>query len=209
VVLNGVDSTHFFPLDQDRCRTELGLQRDRKILISVGRLTAGKGHQQIIRSLAAIGGRHEVELHIIGGINPEDDFGGQLRALVAELGLANVFFVDRVAHERLALWYGAADVFCLASVREGCPNVVLESLACGTPVVATDVGSVAEVVTNGENGFLVRVDAGDELTFALDRALRVRWDRPRIASAMERWGWSRCAAEIRDVYGLVTSGDSG
>jgi teichuronic acid biosynthesis glycosyltransferase TuaC len=206
VVLNGVDHTQFYPLDRERCRVELGLPNDKRIVISVGRLTPGKGHQQLIRSVSEIGRRSPVELYIVGGINPEEDFGRELTALVAELRLANVHFVDRVGHDRLALWYGAADVFCLASAREGCPNVVLESLACGTPVVATNVGSVAAIVTDGENGYLVEGDAAGALTAALSAALDRSWDRQRIVAGMERWGWAQCAAQIRDIYDLLMRG---
>jgi glycosyltransferase involved in cell wall biosynthesis len=205
VVLNGVDQARFHPLDRSKCRTELGISADKRIIISVGRLTAGKGHQEIIRSVAALGARHDIDLYVIGGINPEEDFGRQLTQLVAELGLRNVHFVDRVSHDRLAVWYGAADVFCLASAREGCPNVVLESLACGTPVVATDVGAVAEVVADGENGYLVQLDDPDSLTAALGRALERSWNRDAISARMQQWGWARCADEIRDIYASLTS----
>jgi glycosyltransferase involved in cell wall biosynthesis len=78
-------------------------------------------------------------------------------------------------------------------------------LACGTPVVATDVGAVAEVVADGENGYLVQLDGPDSLTAALGRALERSWNRDAISARMQQWGWARCADEIRDIYASLTS----
>jgi glycosyltransferase involved in cell wall biosynthesis len=108
--------------------------------------------------------------------------------------------VDNVA---LAEWYGAADLLCLATRGEGCPNVVLEALACGTPVVCTDVGAVRSLVTDGVNGFVIDAGRVDELGPAIDKALGWNWDRNQIAEGMNRWGWARCAQEVMDTYRSV------
>ena len=203
VVLNGVDLAHFSMQDREECRRQLELPSAARILISVGRLTEGKGHQDLLRSLSQLGRDEDVRLYIIGGVNPEDDYQHVLRSLIADLQLTNVHLVDKVPHERLSLWYGAADVFCLASKSEGCPNVVLESLACGTPVVATDVGAIADVVTPGESGFLVGPRYAQSLTQALRAALVHPWDRAAIAARMSRWGWEKCADEVYSLYQSV------
>jgi teichuronic acid biosynthesis glycosyltransferase TuaC len=206
VVLNGVDVTHFHQLDSQDCRRRLGLPAGRRILISVGRLAAGKGHQDLIAAFAELPANANADLYIIGGVNPEDDFRQALQALITRLGLTNVQLVDQVKHELLPLWYGAADVFCLASKREGCPNVVLESLACGTPVVVTDVGAVGEVVTDAENGFLVGPGHMASLAQAIRAALEHQWDRGAIAARMSQWGWARCAQQVHDLYEQVLRG---
>jgi teichuronic acid biosynthesis glycosyltransferase TuaC len=200
VVLNGVDQTQFKPLNRDACRAQLGLPLDKKIVISVGRLAAGKGHQDLIRAMAELRSLR-AELYIIGGVNPEDDFERALRDLITDLKLDNVHLVDKVEHAMLPLWYGAADVFSLATKREGCPNVVLESLACGTPVVVNDVGAVAELVTSGRNGYLV--PAPDELATLLARAFEKNWDRSAVAASMDDRGWAHCAAQLQRIYQTV------
>jgi glycosyltransferase involved in cell wall biosynthesis len=208
VVLNGVDLGNFHFLDKAECRARLGLPVDARIVISVGRLTEGKGHQDLIRAVAELAAERPVRLYIIGGVNPEDDFRSVLESLIAELGLREVYLLDRIAHDQLACWYAAADVFCLASKREGCPNVVLEALACGTPVVATDVGAIAEVVVPGKNGVLVGPGRDGSLADALRTALGHSWDRSSIAAGMTRWGWTRCGEQVFELYRSVLRGTS-
>jgi teichuronic acid biosynthesis glycosyltransferase TuaC len=203
VVLNGVDLSQFSLQDRQKCRRQLGLSASARILISVGRLTEGKGHQDLIGAVAQLGRNKDVLLYIIGGVNPEDDFRDVLLNLIADLRLTNIHLVAKVPHEQLSLWYGAADVFCLASKSEGCPNVVLEALACGTPVVATDVGSVSDVVESGENGFLVGPQHARSLPLALADALVHSWDRQAIAARMNQWGWAQCAERVYSLYRSV------
>jgi teichuronic acid biosynthesis glycosyltransferase TuaC len=104
--------------------------------------------------------------------------------------------------EELAGWMRAADVFCMASRREGWPNVVNEALACGTPVVATDVGAVPEMITSEAYGAIVPPTDDEALERALETALARHWDRTEIA----RWGQSRGWPEVaREVIGEMGS----
>jgi len=207
VVLNGVDTGQFRYMDAAECRARLGLASAGKIILSVGRLTRGKGHDHVIRAAAALRDAGvETDLYIIGGFNPEEDFGGELRRLINTLGLTRVHILDPVPHERLALWYGAADVFCLASDSEGCPNVVLEALACGTPVVVTDVGAVTDIVRPGRNGLLVPRERMFDLTQALAAALEQKWNPQAIAGEMHQMGWDHCARQVIDQYSRAMQG---
>jgi teichuronic acid biosynthesis glycosyltransferase TuaC len=105
-----------------------------------------------------------------------------------------VHFAGALSPDRIADLMCAADVFCLASDREGCPNVVREALACGTPVVATRVGAVPELIPNSRYG--VTVSPGDDaaLQRALEFALSRTWDRKAIAD----WGASRTWDNVAD-----------
>ncbi len=204
VILNGVDPSRFSYMERDACRARLGLALERRIVLAVGRLTEGKGHQHIIRALATLQGSPAAELHLIGGVNPESRFDQALRALVKELSLeARVFFHAEQSQEQLAAWYGAADVFCLASHREGCPNVVLEALACGTPVVVNDVGAVAEFVKHGADGLLVKPGDSAALERALAEALQRPWDRAAIAHRMGERSWDSVARQVIQLYQAV------
>lgn len=201
VVLNGVDLSGFNYKDQRESRAQLGLDPQKRIIISVGRLTSGKGHDVLVRMMPMLAKTHDVELYIVGGVNPEDDFGHVLKKMIADLGLtATVHLVDKVPHEKLALWYGAADLFCLATRGEGCPNVVLEALACGTPVVITRVGAVDELIEPGVNGLLIEPQAISSFGAEVQRGLEQPWDRRQIAERMTRWGWSACAEQVLSVY---------
>lgn len=204
VILNGVDASRFTRMERDACRARLGLAAERRIILAVGRLTEGKGHQHIIRALATLRGSPSAELFIVGGVNPEARFDHALRALVTEHSLeSRVHFLEEQPQEQLALWYGAADVFCLASHREGCPNVVLEALACGTPVVVNDVGAVSQFVKNGEDGMLVQPGDAAALERALDAALERHWDRGSIAARMGKRSWDSVAGQVVELYQAV------
>jgi teichuronic acid biosynthesis glycosyltransferase TuaC len=203
VILNGVDLSHFGFMEKHAARQQLGIDANRRLLLSVGRLTAGKGHDVLVRMMAELSHAHDAELVIIGGVNPEDDFGDTLRALIADLQLKNVRLVEKVPHEQLGVWYAAADVFCLASKGEGCPNVVLEALACGAPVVMTRVGAVEQIIQSGINGLLVEPAAVDSFGTVVDQCLRQDWDRKRIADEMHGWSWTSCAEKVLAVYRTV------
>ena len=206
VVLNGVDLSLFKLLDREACRRQIGLPLNKKIILSIGRMTKGKGHQELIRMMPDILKLHDVELYIIGGVNPEDDFSHVLRSLIRNFGLNDkVHFIEKVNHEMLPIWYNAADIFCMATKREGCPNVVLEALACGTPSVVTDVGATREYIKNGKNGFLVPPDKICCLSGIVNNVLSTHWDRHEIAKGMAIWGWPVCAENVFEIYRSVLS----
>ena len=115
------------------------------MILSAGHLAENKGHHRVIAALQAIRENGtDAELLVAGGIGRSGQYAEVLRDDVSRRGLGrHVRFLGEVRQEQLAELMSAADVFCLASSREGCPNVVIESLACGTPVVATDVAPFA------------------------------------------------------------------
>lgn len=199
-ILNGVDVSYFHPEDRKVCRQRLGLDAGKKIIVSAGALIEGKGHHEIVRIMPGLSRSCDVELYIIGGMVAGEDFSPVIRHMIAELRLTNVHLVGRVGHRQLADWYNAADLFCLASKGEGCPNVVMEALACGTPVVVTTVGAVEEFVVSGENGFLVHRDEAGSLEQTIRAALNQDWNHTKIAARMSSWGWSSCAHQVTEVY---------
>jgi glycosyltransferase involved in cell wall biosynthesis len=203
VVLNGVNLGRFRYMDRADSRRELGLAPIGTVIISVGRLTEKKGHHEIVKILPALADKGPIDFYIIGGVNREDDFGPTLRKLIGDLKLPNVHILDRVPQDQLPLWYGAADLFCLATKSEGCPNVVLEALACGTPVIATDAGAIGELVMQGEDGAVVSSRDVSALTAVVRGALERAWDRHAIAARMEARSWNACAERVREVYELA------
>lgn len=152
VLRNGVDAGFFHPVERDVVRAQLGVTQ--RTLLSVGHLVERKGHHLAIEALKVLPG---YELVIIGERGTEA--GGmvnELHTMANDPAVAGrVRFVDNQPQEKLRQWYGAADALVLATNLEGMPNVMLESLGCGTPVVATRVGGIPEIMTTSEAGVLI------------------------------------------------------
>jgi glycosyltransferase involved in cell wall biosynthesis len=148
VVRNGVDTERFAPVDQREARQRLGLPAG-PLVVSVGNLVPEKGHALVVDAL-----RELVDVHlVIVGEGPER---ARIEHRIAANRVGSRVTLLPVQHQPDLKWvYGAADVTVLASEREGLPNVLLESLACGTPVVATRVGGVGEIVTEAAAGRVV------------------------------------------------------
>ena len=104
------------------------------------------------------------------------------------------------------MWLNAADVLCLPSRHEGCPNVVVEALACGRPVVATRVGGVPEMVHNGACGMLVPAQDADALAEALQRSLAQPWDAEQIRRTVAERTWARNADDVAAVLRAASAG---
>jgi glycosyltransferase involved in cell wall biosynthesis len=198
VVLNGVDSDIFRSVNRADVRKKLGLSPDRKIIISIGSLIERKGHHEIIKILPELNKRFDLEFYIIGDVGPEGDFSRVISKMIKNLDLSNVHLVNRVNHAELVDWYNIADLFCLATGGEGCPNVVMEALACGTPVVVTNVGAVPDLVVNGTNGYIVQ--NLNQLSSRIADALVMDWDREEIAHNAQSRTWDACAEDVIGIY---------
>ena len=145
---NGVDLELFRPEDRQQARQAFGIS-ERFAIASVGHLIERKGHHLVIAALADI---PDANLYIAGA--GEED--ANLRALAARLGITDrVHFLGAMPQARLRTLYSAVDCLVLASSREGWANVLLEAMACGTPVVATNVWGTPEVVAAPEAGVLM------------------------------------------------------
>jgi len=145
---NGIDTARFQLMASEEARRQLHLPEHGRILISVGHISPRKGFHRVIRSLPRVlQSDPEMRLIIVGGRGAEEDNTPALHALVQRLGLSeHVLFVGPKTPDEIAVWLAAADVFVLASDFEGCPNVVLEAMACGRPVVASKVGDIERMV---------------------------------------------------------------
>jgi glycosyltransferase involved in cell wall biosynthesis len=111
----------------------------------------------------------------------------------------NVTFTGSLPHDDLPYWFSAANFSCLISSREGCPNVVAESLACGCPVVGTNIPGISELVSNESLGLLTSRNPG-AVAAALNQALTASWDRTQIAASMQNRTWADVARQVESVF---------
>ena len=216
VVPGGVDLTLFRPGSQAEARRALGLGRER-VLLFVGRIQRLKGIDVLLRAAAEL--VHEstpLRVLVVGGIAPglhgrvsdEEREIARLRALSADLGLERVVdFVGAVDQARLPLYYRATDVTVMPSTYESFGLVAVESLACGTPVVASRVGGLPTIIRDGENGLLVpwrhpRLFADKIRAILTDAPLRRRLRRNGLTTA-RTFGWAAVAERTIDVYDAV------
>ena len=197
VLRNGVDLAMFRPMDRAAARAALGL--DRPTLISVGHLIERKGHHRVIEAMAAL---PDMAL-LIAGEGPER---APLEALIARLGLGDrVRLLGARAHEDLPELYTAADALVLASTREGWANVLLEAMACGTPVVASDAWGNPEVVQERAAGVIAPSNTPEGLAAGVRDLLGDPPSRAATRAYAERFGWEETTAGqmalFREVLG--------
>ncbi len=198
VIPNGVDGGRFRPGPRADARKRLGLPADRPLIVSVGGLTERKGHHRVIAALPRLLLRHPGALYAAVGVpSVEGNNEPLLRRLAAELDLeGHVLLPGATPHEEIATWLQAADLFCLATANEGRPNAVMEALACGVPVVTTDVGGNREIVEPGRDGLLVPFGDGPALERALETALERRWDHEAISARARGRTWEQTGAQV-------------
>ena len=205
VIPCGVDLQRFRPCDRQQAREQLGWKQDSPVLLYAGRLDPFKGPDLLLRAASMM--REKAQVVVVGGKLKDDDEIEQLRQLAAELRIAKrVHFLGARPQQELPLLYSAADVTVIPSCHESFGLAAVESLACGTPVVATRAGGLTTIIRNGETGYLVPRSPG---FFAerLDALLR----QPELLEKMRQaarpstlqYSWKRVAELVRETYESV------
>ena len=197
VFRNGVDLERFHPQAPSEARRALGLTGS-PLLLSVGHLVERKGHHLAIEAMPAVMETHPgARLLIIG----EGSERARLESLMQSLGLADhVRLVGAIDNQLLASWYSAADALVLASSREGWANVLLEAMACGTPVLATRIWGTPEVVADDSVGVLVdRRDAASVAAGLLNLLGKPR-DRARVRTYAEGFSWAQTTTAQLELF---------
>jgi glycosyltransferase involved in cell wall biosynthesis len=210
VIPNGVDLMSFAPAERPQARTMCGLPEDRTIVLTVGAVYSWKGQHCVIEALPFLQSRYPDILYVMVGASrvEEPSYVPSLKRRVGELGLeGHVRFVGSRPHAELAQWYNAADLFVLPTRSEGCPNVLLESLACGVPVVATEVGGVPEIIRHGRDGLLHPYGDLAALRDALQSALERRWDRQTLVGRAREFDWADSAERALEELHHALKGD--
>lgn len=195
VIYNGIDVAEFRPQPEIKNAGKFEV-------ICVSRVTPRKGIRFLVQAMKILAEKGtDAHLSVIGDGNELESLKNLARALEIQ---DKVSFLGLVPHEKLAAHYAAADVFVLPSLNEGMSNTMLEALASGLPIVATDTGGTKELVTAGENGFIVKMKDQFDLAekiglLAVDKDLQKRMSAASRARA-EQLSWANVAKEYCDAY---------
>jgi glycosyltransferase involved in cell wall biosynthesis len=200
VMRNGVDLERFYPIDRSEAREWLHFGDDERILLSVGNLIELKGHHLAIEALT---GLQKNSILVIVGVGPDL---ASLKELAKARGLTQrVRFVGQVPNEQLKWWYSAADVLVLCSSREGWANVLLESMACGSPVVATNIGGIPEVINTPNAGRLMAARTSAALVECLNNLFSDPPSRKVVRQHAERFGWEATSQAQLSLFGSIAN----
>ncbi len=221
IIPPGVDLSRFYPIPKDEAKEYIGIPPCERMLLFVGRIEPLKGLDVLLRAIAlmresGLWKRIPFCLAIIGG-NEDGQVGSgeseqdRLTTLRAEIGVQDlVTFLGKKSQDTLPYYYSAAEIVVVPSHYESFGMVALEAMACGTPVVASNVGGLAYLVQDGITGFTVPVDEPQMLVECLEKLLsnnELREQMGRNAAEFAKgFGWFIIAQKIIDLYRSVLSG---
>jgi glycosyltransferase involved in cell wall biosynthesis len=198
-IRNGCNSSVFHLGDRSAARAGLAVDDKAELVLFVGRLDAAKGIEELLEAFASLAGhRPNLRLAYVG-----DGPGGEhLRSRAKQLALDDRIIMNGAGtSQKVAQWLVAANVLALPSYDEGYPNVVIEALSCGRPVIATNVGGVPELVKE-ESGVLIPPRDSRALADAIETAMVRHWDEHSISEQFRR-GWDKPADELLGICELA------
>jgi len=200
VIPNGIDLNKVKCLSTQDVGNELGIKKDRKIILFVGRLDPIKGLTYLIEAMTSIEDKNK-QLILVGDGEEKD----RLEKLVKKLKLEKyVTFIGKVPYGDVFKYMVASDILALSSLSEGLPNVILEAMASGLPIVATRVGGIQDIVKDGENGFLVDPENPEQIAekinlFLEDDKLREKISKNNKQKAKE-YSWESVIERLEKIY---------
>ena len=205
VVPCGVNLALFRPVDRVKARQKLGLGRDEKIMLYVGRFTPLKGIDRLLKTMTFLRNNGRPRLVIIGGDGHDTPEFKKLQKMTWDFGINDmIHFAGRVEQKDLPFYYSAADVLVVSSYHESFGLVALEALACGTPVVATDVGGMKRIIDEGKTGVVIKNNDPYPFARKISRFLSMSCDKAASAESTRasvlRFGWSNIADAIISEY---------
>jgi D-inositol-3-phosphate glycosyltransferase len=212
VIPPGVDVSHFYPIPADEARAYIGLKPEDRMILFVGRIEPLKGVDTLLEAMSCLQMKESrpVHLAIIGGdpaASPEDMNAemARLKNLCEVLGLdQSVVFLGVRDQDKLSYYYSAAEVVVMPSHYESFGMVALEAMACGTPVIASEVGGLGYLVRDGETGFTIPDQEPEALCEKLswllnDKELHATMSKRAVEYAQD-YAWEKIAKQIVDVY---------
>jgi D-inositol-3-phosphate glycosyltransferase len=221
IIPPGVDTGHFYPIPMDEARQYVGADMHKKLVLFVGRIEPLKGLETLIRAIAChrTASLGQVTLAVIGGdpdVSPQKMTAemARIQQLCDDLCMGRmVVFLGKRAQDTLPYYYSAADVLVMPSHYESFGMVALEAMACGTPVIASQVGGLAYLIKDGETGFHVPDQDHEALCEKLLIILKDPHQRERMglraAEYAKDYAWVNIATQILEVYKSLVGGKVG
>ena len=213
IIPPGVDVSHFYPIPADEAKMYVGLKPEDRMVLFVGRIEPLKGVDTLIQAMSCLQlkeTKRPVHLAIIGGdpaASPEEMTAemARLQKLCDDLAVdQTVVFLGKRDQDKLPYYYSAAEVLVMPSHYESFGMVALEAMACGTPVIASEVGGLAYLVRDGETGFTIPDQEPEELCDKISWMLN---DKPlhdtmsaRAVEYAQDYAWEKIAKQIMEVY---------
>jgi glycosyltransferase involved in cell wall biosynthesis len=221
VIPCGTDVQNFRAVPRHEARSKLGFHHHEQIVLYVGRFDPRKGIETLVRAFAQLQGSKNAKnlrLVIVGGSDPTQADGAErlrIEQLTQELGISQqTTFAGRIGHDLLPFYYTAADVCVVPSHYEPFGLVAIEAMACGTPVVASDVGGLRFTVMPEETGLLVPPQDHPGFARAIERVLSDQlWARKLRRQAplrvQQNFSWSGVANQLSSLYGQLLTQSAG
>ena len=200
VIPCGINLDLFKPIDKEEARKRLGMN-GHKVVLFVGRIQRLKGLDSLLGAMSHLSQDRDIKLMVVGGDDRTQDEVERLRKASQDMQIQDmVDFVGQVDQKELPFYYSAADVCVIPSYYESFCLVALESLACGTPLVATNVGGISSVVKQGENGYIVEGNDPVYIADALGNMLSGQYTPNSVRDAVIKYEWSNIAEAIVEEY---------
>jgi len=202
ILPNGVDVTRFMRISPGEVRQELSIGEKCKTVLFIGNLRPIKGVEYLIEAMTKVAQNYPESRLVVVGVDFQD---GKLQELAQEKNLQErIIFTGSIPPHEIPEYMVAADIFVLPSLSEGFPNVLLEAMAAGLPIVATRAGGIPEIVTDGENGFLVEPRNSQQLADKIMLLLQDENVRKHLSSnnikKAEQYNWSEIVTSLEEVY---------
>jgi glycosyltransferase involved in cell wall biosynthesis len=199
VIPVGIDLDIFRPVDKEKMRIKLGFDKEDKIILYVGRFSVEKGLDQLLMAFKNLQSGESKSRLVLVGKGPQKR---KLEDIVNKERIERVKFLSPVRRQKVSEIMNCADVLALTSSFEGMPTVVLEALACGVPVVATNVGDIKKVVINHKTGYLIRERNVEEIKDGLLKVIDMGREKyiDDCVNVVQRYSWKNIANEIMEVY---------
>jgi glycosyltransferase involved in cell wall biosynthesis len=198
-IRNGCNPSVFHLQDRSAARAQLAIEDNAELVLFVGRLDTAKGIEELLEAFASLVSRRpNLRLAFVG----DGPGTGYLRSKAKHLALGDrITLKGACSSPEVAQWLAAANVLALPSYNEGYPNVVIEALSCGRPVIATNVGGILELV-NEESGILIAPRDSRALANAIEKTMDRHWDEQSISEQFRR-GWDEAADELLGICELA------
>jgi teichuronic acid biosynthesis glycosyltransferase TuaC len=209
-VYNGFNPKLFYPVDQQEARIKLKVMKTGKKILFVGNLLPVKGVSDLIKAFSQVALLYpNVHLHIVG----DGPLRSSLEDLVRKFKLCEkVTFLGQRPYNEIPLWINSADVIVLSSLSEGLPSILLETMACGKIMIATDVGGVGEILQHKKTGYLVSPQDVDGLAEYLRKVIMEEENITQMGEAAyqiaQQWTWQKNAQYIQKLYGNILNRDT-